>query len=432
MTAYEKTLSYMYECLPMYHRIGAAAYKANLDNTLALNKLFGNPQLNFPSIHVAGTNGKGSVSHMIASVLQSKGLKTGLYTSPHLKDFRERIRVNGKMIPKSNVITFVNKHKKDFETINPSFFEITFALAMEYFSEQKIDIAVVETGMGGRLDSTNTVRSILSIITNIGLDHTQFLGDTLQKIAVEKAGIIKPGIPVIIGKTQAETKNIFIDSAKENECKIVFADQVFHTENFHFICEPPFGSSLSMLQNGNPYMPDLLCALGGIYQQENLQTVMAACQMLNNLKYDIGEKIVRNGLKNVIKNTGLMGRWQIISEKPLTLCDTGHNADGITQVVQQLQQMKFNRLHIVYGMVNDKDISGILKLLPLDATYYFCKPNIPRGLDASLLKDQAESIGLNGKKYNSVSQALKFAQESANENDLIFIGGSTFVVAEIV
>jgi len=432
MTAYEQTLAYMFDCLPMFHRVGAAAYKANLDNTVALNKLLGNPQLNFPSVHIAGTNGKGSVSHMLASIMQTQGLKTGLYTSPHLKDFRERIRINGKMIPKSKVVSFVNSYKKDFEAINPSFFEITFALAMDYFSEQNVDIAVMETGMGGRLDSTNTVRSILSIITNIGLDHTQFLGDTLRKIAVEKAGIIKPGIPVIIGKTQAETKNVFIETALINKSKIAFADDIFRVGNFKFINQPPFGSTFDIFRDEALYKKDVHCALGGIYQQENIQTVFAAIDELRYSGYQIEDKDILNGLKNVIKNTGLQGRWQVLAEKPLTICDTGHNKDGITNVVEQLQQIKFNKLHIVFGMVNDKDIPGILSLLPKAASYYFCKPNIPRGLDVSNLKKEADALGLQGTAYESVSLALKSAQQHAKANDLIYIGGSTFVVAEIV
>lgn len=432
MTEYEKTLAYMYECLPMFHRIGAAAYKAGLDNTLALSKLCGRPELNFPSVHIAGTNGKGSVSHMIASILQTQGLKTGLYTSPHLKDFRERIRVNGKMIPKSKVVSFFKKYNKDFETIKPSFFEITFELAMEYFSEQKVDIAVVETGMGGRLDSTNIIRSVLTIITNIGLDHTQFLGDTLQKIAVEKAGIIKPGIPVIIGKTQAETKEVFIETSLKSKSKIVFADAVYRTENFHFVNKPPYGSIFNIQRGEKIVMKDVYCALGGIYQQENIQTVIAACDELNSSGYKTDEKIFRKGLKNVIKNTVLQGRWQVLSEKPLTICDTGHNKDGLTQVVQQIQQMNFDKLHFVFGMVSDKDIPGILKLLPKNATYYFCKPDIPRGLDAEILKKEADAVGLSGKTHLSVSMALKAARENAKEEDMVFVGGSTFVVAEVL
>jgi len=422
----------MFDCLPMFHRVGAAAYKANLDNTLALNKLFGNPQLNFPSAHIAGTNGKGSVSHMLASILQTQGLKTGLYTSPHLKDFRERIRVNGKMIPKRDVVSFVDSYKKDFDAINPSFFEITFALAMDYFSEQNVDIAVVETGMGGRLDSTNTVRSILSIITNIGLDHTQFLGNTLQKIAAEKAGIIKPGIPVVIGKTQTDTKDVFNETALKNKSKIAFADAIYRTGNFRFISKPPFGSTFDIFRGEKPYKKDVYCALGGIYQQENIQTVLAAIDELHSSGYHIEDKNILKGLKNVITNTVLQGRWQVLTEKPLTICDTGHNKDGITNVVEQLQQIKFNKLHIVFGMVSDKDIPGILSLLPKDATYYFCKPNIPRGLDVSELKKVADALGLRGTAYESVFIALKSAQQNAKAHDLIYIGGSTFVVAEVL
>jgi len=422
----------MYECLPMFHRIGAAAYKSGLDNTLALSMLCGAPELNFPSIHIAGTNGKGSVSHMLASILQTQGLKTGLYTSPHLKDFRERIRVNGKMIPKSKVVSFVKKYNKDFESIQPSFFEITFELAMEYFSEQKIDIAVVETGMGGRLDSTNIIRSVLTIITNIGLDHTQFLGDTLQKIAVEKAGIIKPEIPVIVGKTQTETKEVFIETALKSKSKIVFADAVYRTENFHFVKEAPYGSICNILRSEKPTMKNFYCALGGIYQQENIPVVLTACDELRSAGYRADGKAIRKGLKNVVKNTGLQGRWQVLSEKPLTICDTGHNKDGLTQVFQQIQQLDFDKLHVVFGMVSDKDMPGILMLLPKNATYYFCKPVIPRGLDAEILKKEADSAGLSGQTYPSVLQALHAARENAKYQDLVFVGGSTFVVAEVL
>jgi len=422
----------MYDCLPMFHRVGAAAYKANLETTIALSKLCGAPEQCFPSIHIAGTNGKGSVSHMIASILQEHGLKTGLYTSPHLKDFRERIRINGRMIPKKKVVEFVSRYKKDFEILKPSFFEITFTMAMSYFAEQKADIAVVETGMGGRLDSTNIVRSLLSIITNIGLDHTQFLGDTLQKIAVEKAGIIKPSIPVIIGRSQLETTELFLDKARLNNCHVIFADTVFKAQNFRPGIMPPFGSICDLTYNGKPLFQNVHCALGGIYQQENIQTVFAAFEELKKSGYHIEDKIIIKGLKHVIKNTGLQGRWQVLSEKPLTICDTGHNKDGITQVVNHLGQLKYKTLHFVIGMVNDKDISGILSLLPKNARYYFCKPGIPRGLDAAILEKEAGKAGLKGNTYGSVNEALKTAQSKASEDDLIFIGGSTFVVAEIV
>jgi len=432
MTTYEKTVAYMFDCLPMFHRIGAAAYKANLDNTLALSKLCGKPELDFPSIHIAGTNGKGSVSHMMASIMQEQGLKTGLYTSPHLKDFRERIRVNGKMIPKHQVVQFVNQHKKDFETILPSFFEITFAMAMEYFSEQKVDIAIVETGMGGRLDSTNIVSPVITVITNIGYDHTQFLGDTLPKIAAEKAGIIKPGIPVIIGKTQAETKTVFTETASKNNSKIIFADTLLHLENFRFVQEPPFGSISNIRFSEKPFLNEVYCALSGIYQQENMKTVIAACLELAERGYPIDEKTLRKGLKNVVKNTGLQGRWQVLSTKPLTICDTGHNKDGLTQVIRHINLIKHNNLHFVFGLVSDKDVAAILGLLPADATYYFCKPDIPRGLDVTTLLKEAEKQGLKGKSFDSVGQALKSAQNAAKENDLVFVGGSTFVVAEIL
>ncbi|MDD4215302.1 MAG: bifunctional folylpolyglutamate synthase/dihydrofolate synthase [Bacteroidales bacterium] len=422
----------MYDCLPMFHRIGMAAYKANLDNTHALSNLTGKPEVNFPSIHIAGTNGKGSVSHMLASILQESGYKTGLYTSPHLKDFRERIRINGKMISKSRVVAFVTKYKKDFETINPSFFEMAFAIAMEYFSENKVDIAVVETGMGGRLDSTNIIRSILSVITYIGFDHTQFLGDTLKKIAVEKAGIIKSGVPVIIGKTQHHTKDIFEQKALEKNTEICFADNIYKVRNFNNGNGISFESIFDIYRHGKLMHKSLHCALGGSYQTENIQTVFAGLEHLIKQGYKILDEAIFKGLKNVVTNTGLQGRWQLLANKPLTICDTGHNHDGIKIVVRQLKKMKLRKLHIVFGMVNDKDISGILKLLPKDAVYYFCKADIPRGLDASILKSQAESFCLQGEAYNSVKHAYKEAMQQAHADDVIFIGGSIFVVAEVV
>ncbi|MBE0648337.1 MAG: bifunctional folylpolyglutamate synthase/dihydrofolate synthase [Bacteroidales bacterium] len=419
---YPETLSWLYSQLPMYQRIGAAAYKDNLDNTIALCNLLGNPQNYFDSIHVAGTNGKGSVSHILASICQEHGLKTGLYTSPHLKDFRERIRVNGQMIPKRKVSSFVKRYKEEFGKIQPSFFEMTVGLAFDHFREEEVDIAVVEVGMGGRLDSTNIITPLVSVITNISFDHTQFLGDTLQKIAIEKAGIIKPGIPVVIGETQPETEPVFRKKAEEAGSEIRFADQ-----NQLAVGSWQLASSHPVIQ-----LP-----LGGRYQEKNLKTVLAVIEALNSQSSGIRHRAsgithpaILRGIANVINNTGLKGRWQVIGQHPLTICDTGHNEAGIRELVAQLKETPHKRLHLVFGMVSDKEIGPILELLPKDADYYFCKPDIPRGLDASELKKQAEVAGLTGKSFTSVRRALNAARKEADPEDLIFIGGSTFVVAD--
>lgn len=407
---YQKTLDYFFERLPMFQRIGATAYKANLDNTIAICKLLNNPENKFKSIHIAGTNGKGSTSHMLASVLQSSGLKVGLYTSPHLKDFRERIKINGKMIPQQNVIDFVNKYIQQLaeEQIQPSFFEMTVGLAFDYFANEKVDIAVIEVGLGGRLDSTNVITPEISVITNISYDHTALLGNTIEKIAIEKAGIIKINIPVVIGETQTETKSIFIQIAKEKNAPIIFADKSsFEYKNIE---------------------TDLL----GMYQQKNIKTVLASIDVLKKKGFQISDKAICDGLKNVVKQTGLLGRWQILSQNPLCIADTGHNEAGIKEVVHQISQIPHQQLHFVIGMVNDKDISEILRLLPENAIYYFCKAKIPRALDAEDLKNQALVFGLKGNIYSSVAEAFSSAKQNADEKDLIFIGGSTFVVAEVL
>ncbi|NQV03343.1 MAG: bifunctional folylpolyglutamate synthase/dihydrofolate synthase [Bacteroidia bacterium] len=410
---YRETLLWLYSHLPMYQRIGAAAYKANLDNTIALCNLLGNPQNYFDSIHVAGTNGKGSVSHMLASICQEHGLKTGLYTSPHLKDFRERIRVNGRMIPKRKVTGFIKKYEEEFEQIQPSFFEMTVGLAFDYFREEEVDIAIVEVGMGGRLDSTNILTPLVSVITNISYDHKQFLGGTLEKIAIEKAGIIKPGIPVVIGETQEELEEIFRKQANKAHSSILFADQTQANRKKIRISNFEFRISLQ-----------------GVYQQKNIRTSCAVTSLLNQKGLNISEQEIHDGILKVTENTGLQGRWQILNRTPLTICDIGHNEAGIREVVEQLNQTPHKHLHIVFGQVNDKEIETILALLPKEATYYFCKANIPRGLDADELKIQAESAGLTGKSYGSVRIALADARKEADPGDLIFIGGSTFVVAE--
>ena len=357
-------------------------------------------------ITVAGTNGKGSTSHMLASVFQEAGYKTGLYTSPHLKDFRERIKINGEMIPKQYVLEFVENHKPYFEKNQLSFFEMTVGLAFDYFRNEKVDIAIVEVGMGGRLDSTNIITPEVSVITNIGLDHVQFLGNSLTEIASEKAGIIKKEIPIIIGETLRETKPVFERIAAEKNAPITFAESIDFSN----------------------YTSDLK----GIYQQKNIKTVLVALKLLREKGWNISEEAIEKGLLNTIKNTGLMGRWQVLSDAPKVICDTAHNKDGLKLVMQQLENENFEKLHIVLGVVNDKDLDSVLPLFPKNATYYFCKPNIPRGLDASLLLTKARGFGMIGEEYMSVEKAYKAATKAASRNDLIFVGGSTFVVAEVL
>lgn len=425
---YKETLDYMFSQLPMYQRVGKAAYKANLDNTIALCDLLDNPQNNFKTIHIAGTNGKGSVAHIIASILQAAGYKTALYTSPHLKDFRERIKINGEMIPEKNVIQFIKTHKKSFKEIKPSFFEMTVGLAFQYFSDEKVDIAIIETGMGGRLDSTNIITPLLSIITNIGYDHTQFLGDTLEKIAAEKAEIIKKGVPVIIGESQPEIEHIFINKAKAKKSDIFFADQVFETK---LLSNTNSGTEYDVWKNDELFIEHLECPLLGLYQSKNIVTAIQAMDTLTDT-FGIGAKTINEGIEDVKMNTGFRGRWQILSNNPLTISDMGHNKDGISNVVQQIKLCKFHKLHFVLGMVNDKDITDILNLLPHEAVYYFCKADIPRGMDETLLQEAGHKAGLNGKTYSSVREAYNVAVNNAGSSDLVFIGGSTFVVAEIV
>lgn len=426
---YSDTLEWMFNKLPMYQLIGGAAYKADMNNTIQLLNLLDNPQNNFKTVHVAGTNGKGSVSHMLASVFQEAGYKTGLYTSPHLRDFRERIRINGEMIPEENVMQFMEAYKDKFETMGLSFFEMTVGMAFDYFSKEKIDIAIVEVGMGGRLDSTNIITPELSIITNIDFDHMKFLGDTRAKIAYEKAGIIKPGIPVVIGETHPETQQVFIDKAQECNSPILFADQVFDCDKIHI--ESYTEQKYDVWKNSELYMEALEIPLMGNYQQKNLTTVMCALDLLRN-KFDLSEDIIRDGIAKVIRNTHLMGRWQILCKDPLTIADTGHNVAGIKEVVLQLAEMQYNKLHFVLGMVNDKDIDSVLHLLPHSAEYYFCKADIPRGLDANILAQKAFDLGLRGQVFESVSHAYRSALNNAHFGDVVFIGGSNFTVAEVV
>ena len=434
---YKATLDYLYSQLPMFTRDGASAFKKDLTNTLEMCERLGNPQHQFRSVHIGGTNGKGSTSHMLAAILQTAGYKTGLYTSPHLKDFRERIRINGEMISEQHVVDFVEDHKADFEEIKPSFFEMTVAMAFDAFAKEKVDIAVIEVGLGGRLDSTNIITPLLSVITNIGWDHVNMLGDTLQLIAGEKAGIIKPGIPVVIGEYQPEVADIFIDKAKEQKASISFASAEWNvlelkagnqkseviSENLNF--------SIARKDSG-PRVLDLKLDLPGTYQLKNVKTVLSAVDELRDKGFVITNEHIKIGLRQVKALTGLHGRWEVLSHHPLTICDTGHNPEGITEVVRNIQTVNYEHLHFVIGMVNDKDISKILAMLPKDAVYYFCKPDIPRGLDAESLKKKAESFGLEGTTYPSVLTAFKTAQSNATASDLVFVGGSTFVVAEVV
>ena len=423
----------------MFHRIGAAAYKADLKNIIALSENLNNPEKKFKSIHVAGTNGKGSVSHMIASVLQESGYKTGLFTSPHLKDFRERIRINGRMIEEETIIDFIEKHKRFFDVIEPSFFEWTTALAFNYFEKEKVDIAVIETGLGGRLDSTNIITPQLSVITNISFDHMQFLGDTLEKIAVEKAGIIKNGISVVVGERQKESENIFINKAKEANSSIVFASDHYQSEIISLLNEV---QTFRIRKNEKILYDKLSIDLTGAYQLRNICTVLQSLELLKNKFPKIDDDKIRNGLRKIKANTGLLGRWHIIAKNPLTIADVGHNEAGIKYVMDQLNSMLVKnqedriqnkiKLHIVFGIVNDKDPSHILALLPKHASYYFCKANIPRALDADELKNTATSFNIYGESYASVITALEAARKNANKEDIIFIGGSTFVVAEII
>jgi len=405
---YQDTIDYLTSKLPMYQRIGKAAYKADLKNTIDLCKILGNPQNSFRSIHIAGTNGKGSVAHMLSSVLQVSGLKVGLYTSPHYRDFRERIRLNGKKIPKEAVCDFVDKYKKGFEEIQLSFFEMTVGMAFEYFAAEKVDVAILETGMGGRLDSTNVVTPELSIITNIGYDHTAFLGDTLEKIAVEKAGIIKRQIPVVIGERKKETEEVFVNIANEMNAPLYFADGP----------DSDFEYDVSLI--------------GGDYQKENITTLLKSIEVLNQMDYSITMVAVKEGIEKVIPNTGFMGRWQVLSENPLTICDAAHNAEGFTKVLRQINEIKYKNLHFIFGTVSDKDLSTVFPMFPKNAIYYFCKPDIPRGLNVDELRRNAAFWGLKGEAYSSVNEAWEAAKNYANAKDLIFISGSSFVVAEVV
>ena len=424
---YAETLQYLYNNLPMFQRIGAAALKNDLSNTLKLCEALGNPQKKFKSIHVAGTNGKGSTSHMLASVFQSAGYKTGLYTSPHLKEFTERIRVNGAEIEKSFVVDFVERVKPLIAQIEPSFFEITVVMAFDYFVFCGIDIAIVEVGLGGRLDSTNVILPELSVITNIGWDHKDILGDTLEKIAAEKAGIIKSNVPVVISERQPGIDRVFLDRAKKQKATLFFASEEYHVEqrvvDGHV--------TLEVLRDREVLLNEITLPLQGFYQRRNIAGVLKAVNLMRGMGWTITSQQLRQGLEQVVQQTGLKGRWQILSQHPLTVCDTGHNVDGIHEVVRQIEAQTYGKLFMVIGMVKDKDIRDVLALLPKDANYYFCQAKIPRALDAESLSEMALAAGLTGKVVADVNEALGEARKQATEEDMIFIGGSTFVVAEI-
>ena len=404
---YQQTVEWMFQQLPMYQRVGSSAFKKDLSNTLKLAAHLGFPERDFKSVHVAGTNGKGSSSHMIASVLQEAGYNVGLYTSPHLKDYRERIRINGSYISEEAVIDFIQNNKTFFEAENLSFFEMSVGMAFWYFAKEKVDIAVVEVGMGGRLDSTNIIMPEVSLITNIGKDHTQFLGTTLPEIAGEKAGIIKENVPVIISEKHPETQEVFIKTAEERNAAIVFAEE---------------------LKAPGHLSTDLL----GSYQEKNIKGVRAVIRQLISQGWKISEEHLREGLKNVRKNTNLRGRWDILQEFPKVICDTAHNSDGLKYVFNQLEDETFEHLHFVFGVVNDKDLDEVLPIFPKRATYYFCKPDVPRGLEAEKLMVKSIEFGLLGKVFNSVGEAYAAAIKAAGTKDLIFCGGSNFTVAEII
>ena len=403
---YTNTINWMFSQLPMYQRQGKTAFRKDLTNSIALSKHLNFPESTFKTIHVAGTNGKGSTSHMLASVLQEAGYKVGLYTSPHLKDFRERVKINGKLIKKMEVVNFIKNNKSFFESNNLSFFEMTVGLAFDCFAKHKVDIAVVEVGMGGRLDSTNIIKPEVSVITNIGYDHTQFLGETLPEIAFEKAGIIKKNVPVVIGEYQKEVFPVFEKIAEEKSAPLFLAS----------------------MNSDTIYASDLK----GIYQVHNIKTVLQTIAILKTKGFVISEKNIKNGLQKVVENTGLLGRWQVLNAQPKVICDTAHNAEGLRYVLNQLQEENFVQLHIGLGVVNDKDLKSVLPLFPKNATYYFCRPNIPRGLDAYEFQQQCAKFQLIGEAYNSVESAYKTALDKALKNDLIYVGGSTFVVAEVV
>jgi len=426
---YQQTLDYLYARLPMFQRVGAAAYKADLTNTIKILEVLGKPHQKLKCIHVAGTNGKGSSSHMLAAILQQAGYKTGLYTSPHLVDFRERIKINGKMIPKNYIVEFVEKYKESFEQIEPSFFEWTVGLAFDYFAKEEVDVAVIEVGLGGRLDSTNVITPVVSLITNIGYDHMNLLGDSLDKIATEKAGIIKPRIPVVISQYQSESGPLFSQIAKDNRSPIEFADKIYKVNSVKLTNGLLVVAVLNRRNNKEDiYELDLT----GTYQTKNLLGILNAVEYIVKAGFVIEDDNVKKALRQVVKLTGLSGRWQKLSDKPLIVADTGHNEDGIKQVLENLKTVSYKKLHFVLGAVNDKEISKILSLLPKDAVYYFVKASVPRALDEKELQVQASKIKLNGKSYATVKEGFEAAKKACKKDEMIFIGGSTFVVGDVL
>ncbi len=424
---YQETLDYLFAQLPMFQRIGGAAYKADLSTTMALDTYFNHPHRQFPTIHVAGTNGKGSVSHMLASVFQQAGFKTGLYTSPHLIDFRERIKINGQMIPKNEVVDWVSKHKSIFEKFSPSFFEMTVALAFDYFSRQQVDIAIVEVGMGGRLDSTNIVSPELSVITNIGLDHTQFLGDTLAKIAAEKGGIIKPEIPVVVGEYHSETVNVFKEMASQRNAPLTLAHDRF--ELLHSDINETGFRTFHVRNKITDKEYKIELDLTGNYQKKNILTVLTSLEIAC-ARFSLDFTASLHALKHTAATTGLMGRWQVLCNQPRVVADIAHNAHGLAGVVEQIKNVEFNTLHMVLGVVNDKDVKAMLNMLPQGAKFYFTQPSIPRAMKVETLYSQAISAGFDGEKFTDVGNAIKHALQMAKPDDMIYIGGSAFVVAD--
>ena len=439
---YQETLDYLFNSLPMYHRIGQAAYKADITNTVELMQHLGNPERKFRSIHVAGTNGKGSVSHILASVLMQAGYKVGLYTSPHLVDFRERIRINGQMIPQPCVTDFVEKHRDFMQTLQLSFFEMTVGLAFDYFATEKVDVAVVEVGMGGRLDSTNVITPDLCVITNIGFDHTQFLGDTLPKIAAEKAGIIKPHVPVVIGETHPETRHVFEQRAAELQAPIYFADDNYRIIPIDKQASQADGLTFPLLDfkveasnfQFSTFNSQLTCPLSGSYQLKNLATLFQALWLLPSVGYHITEDNVRDGIARVVQDTGLHGRWEKMDEHPLTICETAHNADGVAAMLHKLSEIPYRHLHLIYGCVNDKDFRSILQMLPHErTTYYYSQPSVPRALPVGQLAAAAADLGMVGETFPQVAGAISAARHAADvQRDLVLVTGSIFLVADAV
>lgn len=426
---YQQTLDYLYERLPMFTRVGATAFRKDLHNTIELCEQLGNPQHKFKSIHVAGTNGKGSTSHMLAAVFQQAGYKTGLYTSPHLKDFRERIRINGEMIPTTFVTEFVEQMQPSIEELDPSFFELTVAMAFQYFALEQVDIAIIEVGLGGRLDSTNIIIPELSVITNISYDHMNILGNTLPEIASEKAGIIKAGIPVVISETQSEIESVFIDKAASLNAPIHFADQEWVIQENELSAGH---LQLGILPHKGGYMRRLSLDLSGQYQVKNIMGVLSAVKILQQQDWKLPDADVEEALSHVKKLTGLRGRWEVIDKHPLTILDVGHNEAGITEIVEQLRHMVYRHLHIVTGFVKDKEVDKVLSIFPPAATYYFCKAQIPRALDENILAEMAAAKGLRGHTYSSVQQAFMAAKQHAHEEDIVLVCGSFFIVAEVM